>query len=615
MSLYARANGTAASGTAPSASAAAATTTALTKAQKLQRTAHRMDGAVYKWYVIAGVVFALFAVYVLGLVRAFVIRRRVARARAAGTAPTHGKRKGLAAARAAKAALDNLAFVRVLPLYLYQRTTVAEAFWTLAYIGVCLGFGFWGSIFGNLPLDIANPMGLISMSQIPLVVGLASRNNVLSYLTGISYEKLNFLHRTAARVLVLSVALHAFTWIHRGLPGTNNIHSDVVKWGISAGCCLLVVFFTSFAVIRRVAYEAFLFIHIVFVLMFLVAVYHHYEPYNYWVWPGLFLWGLDRFVGFARLAVVNKLWFRHSASIELVDTDVLRVTVNRPLLRWSAGQHAFLTMPQVAGLRYEQHPFTMANVPDGSGNAVFLLRAQAGFTRRLVNKLTDQVSTTINTYVEGPYGISHDMNHYDSVLLVAGGTGVTFALAHLLSIVKAGREGASAVSHVRLVWNLREAGHARWIAPLLNDALAAGSGTVRVALDFYVTRSEASGEPEEKAHTADRDPQPDADSPASRSDDDEKDTVASASKYATAAGLNAAAAAVASFHTGRSHVEHILREDVEGSAVDAAGVHVAVCGPTSLALDTRRAVCKVNAAGAVLRGQNPVTFASETFGW
>lgn len=462
------------------------------------------------------------------------------------------------------------------------------------------------------------------MSQIPLVVGLASRNNVLSYLTGISYEKLNFLHRTAARVMVLSVALHALTWAHRGLPTDNNIHSDVFKWGVSAGSCLLVVFLTSFAIVRRVAYEAFLFIHIVFVLMFLVAVYHHYEPYNYWVWPGLFLWGLDRFVGFARLVLVNKLWFRNNSTIELVDTDVLRVTVNRPLLRWSPGQHAFLTMPQVAGLRYEQHPFTMANVPDGTGNAVFLLRAQNGFTRRLVNKLADDVSTSINTYVEGPYGISHDMNHYDSVLLVAGGTGVTFALSHLLSIIKAGREGKTAVSHVRLVWNVREARHARWIVPLLNDAIGAGVGGVSVSVDFYITRSEASGEPEEKGHTADRDPAPDATySPATSSpsgsstgvdqDDEEKPRVGD--KLALEAGLNAAAAAVARFHNGRSHLEHILREDVGASAVDAAGVHVAVCGPTSLALDTRRAVCKVNSSAAVLRGQNPVTFYSETFGW
>ncbi|TXT11226.1 hypothetical protein VHUM_01977 [Vanrija humicola] len=601
MSLYARANGTTtASGTAKvaTASAAKATSTALTKAQKLARTAHRQDGAVYKWYVIAGVVGALAAVYAFGLVRAFAIRRRVSRKRKDGAAPTYGARTGASrAGLALKAAFDNAAYVRVLPLYLYQRTSLAEAFWTVAYIGVCLGFGFWGSIFRNLPLDIANPMGLISMSQIPLVVGLASRNNVLSYLTGIGYEKLNFLHRTAARVLVLSVALHAFTWAHRGLPKDNNIHSDVFKWGVSAGACLLVVFFTSFAIVRRVAYEAFLFIHIVFVLMFLVAVYHHYEPYNYWVWPGLLLWGLDRFVGFARLVLVNKLWFRRNSTIELVDTDVLRVTVHRPLLRWSAGQHAFLTMPQVAGLRYEQHPFTMANVPDGSGNAVFILRAQGGFTRRLVDKLTDDVSTSINTYVEGPYGISHDMNHYDSVLLVAGGTGVTFALAHLLSIVKAGREGKTAVSNVRLVWNIREARHARWIAPLLNDALGAGAGGVRVALDFYITRSEASGEPEAKGHTADRDPAPDA-----------PDTPATASPSGSSAGVH-------EDENGRSHLEHIVHEDVGASAVDAAGVHVAVCGPTSLALDTRRAVCKVNSSAAVLRGQNPVTFYSETFGW
>ncbi|MDN9002359.1 hypothetical protein Q0P64_13865, partial [Staphylococcus aureus] len=64
----------------------------------------------------------------------------------------------------------------------------------------------------------------------------------------------------------------------------------------------------------------------------------------------------------------------------------------------------------------------------------------------------------------------------------------------------------------------REARHARWIVPLLNDAIGAGVGGVSVSVDFYITRSEASGEPEEKGHTADRDPAPDAtDSPATSS--------------------------------------------------------------------------------------------------
>jgi hypothetical protein len=44
--------------------------------------------------------------------------------------------------------------------------------------------------------------------QIPLIVALASRNNLISYLTGISYQKLNFMHRAAGR------ACYIFAWVH-----------------------------------------------------------------------------------------------------------------------------------------------------------------------------------------------------------------------------------------------------------------------------------------------------------------------------------------------------------------------------------------------------------------
>jgi hypothetical protein len=42
---------------------------------------------------------------------------------------------------------------------------------------------------------------------------------------------------------------------------------------------------------------------------------------------------------------------------------------------------------------------------------------------------------------------------------------------------------------------------------------------------------------------------------------------------------------------------------------------MAVCGPTALSLDARRAVSRVNSASAILRGQNSVELHTETFGW
>jgi hypothetical protein len=62
---------------------------------------------------------------------------------------------------------------------------------------------------------------------------------------------------------------------------------------------------------------------------------------------GFFFWIVDRIISFARLVVVNKLWLIKSESkdecgqgtIELLDGEVMRLTMKRDMLDWKAGQH------------------------------------------------------------------------------------------------------------------------------------------------------------------------------------------------------------------------------------------------------------------------------------
>ncbi|BEJ14503.1 hypothetical protein CspHIS471_0402700 [Cutaneotrichosporon sp. HIS471] len=401
------------------------------------------------------------------------------------------------------------------------------------------------------------------------------------------------------------------------------------------------MFLSSFRLIRRIAYEFFLLTHIVMGIAFLVAVYAHVpnEWYQRLVWPSMFLWGLDRLVSFGRIVMVNKGWLFFTSKrvergciAELVSPEVVRLRVRRPMLRWQAGQHAFITMPGVARLRYEQHPFTMANIPDNSGDAVFLIRAQSGFTGRLVGRLTS-TKEDINCYLDGPYGTPHNLNHYRGVLLVAGGTGVTHMLAHLAAIVKASRERTSVCSFVRLIWNVREEGAVGWIAPMLNVALAEGTGTVRVYVDIFATRSHLSDEPNTEEYPAFQHlgnvvtqvdtPETPSQTPGGSSSElstltseeatekrVQNENIVKSLRY----GLSGPAVATVKFHRGRSNVEILLRTDVE-TVPSNWSVAVGVCGPMELMLDARRAVCTVNSAGAVFKGQPPIDLYCETFGW
>jgi DMSO/TMAO reductase YedYZ heme-binding membrane subunit len=117
-----------------------------------------------------------------------------------------------------------------------------------------------------LPLWHQNLLTAQSFSQVPLIIGLASRNNVISWLTGVSYEKLNYLHRASGRVCALMAWIHAMSWVQRGLahdvmPGDPQFAAGVV--GLIG---LTIMYLTSFAFVRRMMYEAFIVIHIMFCL-------------------------------------------------------------------------------------------------------------------------------------------------------------------------------------------------------------------------------------------------------------------------------------------------------------------------------------------------------------
>lgn len=592
------------------------------------------------WWVTTGVIGAIAILYLLRLWRAHQVRKRVAAKRAAGAATTHGKRGSTVGA--AHAAWANLAYVRTWPLWIYGSTSAAEWFWTAAYTGICLGVGFWGCISPITgELDYANPIGVVAFAQMPLIVGLASRNNIISYMTGISYEKLNYLHRAAGRVCILTTWLHTLGWFHKGL-GHHGPGTVIFLSGMVGAVAALVLWLTSFQIVRKTFYELFIFFHITMGIMFIVASYYHWPRMAEWTWVALLLWGIDRFCAFARLFIVNKSWLlwssarreEHSGSVvELIDEDVVRVTVNRPLFKWSPGQHAFLTMPGVATLRYEQHPFTMANIPNETGDVVFIFRAMKGFTRRLVNRIDSTVATDINAYIEGPYGgegFGHGLNsplqQHDALILIAGGTGISASCSQFLNTVRCSREGTTAVASCRLVWNVRSPRALAWIAPLLNTEFEKGAGNTRFHIDVYLTRSAVADDPTAEgqkvpAQFASLEDSPEG-SPAGSTENVNEKTSSSGSshgpdeKFIAASGVSPTVAQIVQFHKGRSPLEQIIRDDTLNAQGEGDGVGVAVCGPTSLSMAARDAVVKINRPSVIASGhQQEIHFHSEVFGW
>ncbi|KAI9631806.1 ferric reductase like transmembrane component-domain-containing protein, partial [Dioszegia hungarica] len=377
--------------------------------------------------------------------------------------------------RAVKARTSTLLYLYIIPSWLYAPETIADAIWTGVYCVMMLFCSIWQCpISGTILPPLTN---LQAYAQTPIIFLLAVKNNPLSPLTGITYQKLNYLHRASARACIVFAWLHAVLWFLPVLCA-GHLFRWYIIWGTVALLGFTGLWGTSVRSLRRRSFEFFLVTHILFSAAFILGAILHWPLQAYWIWPALAIWSLDRLIRLARLAYINRSHLRRGGAlikdctIEIVSRDVLRVTVIRPGLKWKAGQHFFLSSPATGGSIHESHPFSISNLPSpsgsGSGDVIFLIRAHNGFTRRLLLSAPSQPSLLL----EGPYGHSHPLSHYSSLLFISGGTGVTFTLSHFLSVLSAIRTGKGIARRVKLVWHVRHAEDISWITPILDEALA-----------------------------------------------------------------------------------------------------------------------------------------------
>ena len=179
------------------------------------------------------------------------------------------------------------------------------------------------------------------------------------------------------------------------------------------------------------------------------------------------------------------------ALAELMPGKTIRLTVLTPECRpWAPGQHFILSIPSIN--RFTSHPFTVGSIcdqesPNPAGRLlIFFIRAKAGWTKTLWDTVVALAvrdkfhcdgeepppgtfqpdrGVLLRTFVEGPFGsvARTDWVEYSTVILVAGGSGVSFGLSVLvyLCLTLSGRASKflggpakpfSNVSRVRFVW-------------------------------------------------------------------------------------------------------------------------------------------------------------------
>jgi len=170
------------------------------------------------------------------------------------------------------------------------------------------------------------------------------------------------------------------------------------------------------------------------------------------------------FVARLFMMLVSNLLFRHRAQISL-QSGLIRVTIPTNM-KWSPGMHIFIRFAHIRP--FESHPFTIASIPsteaDGRNEMVFIIRPETGFTHVLAEVAAksspDRKSPVI---LDGPYGETgvNQLRAYDSVLLLAGGTGITFIVPLLVDLVSAMKLKDGPCRKVDIFWAVKSYGEQR----------------------------------------------------------------------------------------------------------------------------------------------------------
>lgn len=337
--------------------------------------------------------------------------------------------------------------------------------------------------------------GLVAMSQIPIAIALGVRGNIIGLTIGKGYDRLRIFHKVVGRVVFLGSLLHTVLYMHKfyklGKLATISKQPIMIHGYIAfGGTCLLVV--SSLPVFRRVMYGTFQNCHFIGVVALLVGLGLHVPVAKPWMIASAAIYA------FSMVMSACKTRFARAELVALGGCTTTLITIPELTTGWRAGQHVRLRVFGIGMSRvFEAHPFTIASAPD-SGGLVLMAKAVGDWTEKLYELAASGEGAQRDTseaemgvwkrratvMIEGPYGgLGHTLpTSFSSLILMAGGSGISHSLALAQDIIQRSPSGVVAARTVDLVWVVRVEQTARAILPSITALVSQARAWERKAL-------------------------------------------------------------------------------------------------------------------------------------
>ncbi|EFC40130.1 predicted protein [Naegleria gruberi] len=351
-------------------------------------------------------------------------------------------------------------------------------------------FGFFNSTSANVGKGFAYAI-IINLTATILPI---TRYSAFVFVFGISFERAVKYHKWVARLTLLIATIHGILMtVHLADNGSlGNIltasANDYILFGLIAWIAMVIMTIFALEPIRRKFWELFKVIHIILAPVVLVMSSIHAKGWErtlpvLGIAMGLLV--IDHLLriifGYIMPTKVIKMEYEEK-------TGITTMVFEKPTISmWymeslGMGKFVYVYIPGVSF--FQSHPFTISSYSKLDSSIEFTCHVKnlgRGWTKKLADFAMKRKYSAASIFarVEGPYGkLSVDLNTYSTVVLIAGGIGVT-PINAIYNEITSNKVNASK-QNIYVLWTMKDE-HMIQLFPNLTQPSS------QVKQSFYIT--------------------------------------------------------------------------------------------------------------------------------
>ncbi|KAK9080522.1 hypothetical protein SSX86_000280 [Deinandra increscens subsp. villosa] len=358
------------------------------------------------------------------------------------------------------------------------------------------------NIWQYVTFRVATRCGLLAEACLALLLFPIMRGMPVFRLFGIQFEASVRYHIWLGTMMLSFATLHGagtlFIW---GIK--NMLQDEILQWQKTGRIYLageislvagLVIWITSLPQVRRKRFEIFYYTHHLYTIFIIFFLFHTGDRHFYMVLPAILIFVIERL-----LRLIQSRPETCIVSARIFPLKAIEVILPKePGLKYTPTSIIFIKIPIIS--KFQWHSFSIASsslVDDDTMSII--IKCDGSWTNSLYdiihgmpNAGLEQRAQCIPVSVEGPYGpaTTEFLSKYDSLLLVAGGIGVTPFLSILQEISSAMNRFPTKIQLVYIMKKSSSISILNSVLPLLTNK---NTKEFNLKLKIYVTQETQSG--------------------------------------------------------------------------------------------------------------------------